>query len=93
MRAKIRFAFRWLTIAALGILAILAAAFWTMVLGGFAGSGFRAGKAAGESGQDVVITAECAWPYKVGEPEARSTCRMFYNLSPEQRAAVLKARR
>ena len=93
MRAQIRLVFRWFTIGTLALLALLAAAFWTMILGGFAGSGFRASKPAAQTGEDVVVTPECAWPYAVNDPDARSVCRLFYNLSPEQREQVLRARK
>jgi len=92
-RPKIRLAFRWGTIAALALLAIGAAVFWTMVLGGFAGSGFRAQKTLGRPPENIVVTPECAWPYRVEEQEAYAVCRMFYNLTPAQRDEVLKARR
>jgi hypothetical protein len=93
IRPKIRLAFRWGTIAALAFLAIVAAAFWTMVLGGFAGSGFRAQKTLGGSPENIVVTSECAWPYRVEDQEAYAVCRMFYNLTPAQREEVLKRRR
>ncbi len=92
VREKIRLAFRWFTITALGALAILAAAFWTMIFGGFAESGFRAGKPLNAMPADMPITAECAWPYAVDHPEARSVCRIFFHLTPEQRQQVLAAR-
>src|SRR3954454_18287271 len=83
-------AIKWTIITSLILLALLAAAFWTMVLGGFAGSGFRASNPAAGAGESVVITPECAWPLDVNEQDARAICRMFYNLTPEQRARVLE---
>jgi hypothetical protein len=74
------------------LLAVLAAAFWTMVLGGFAASGFRASSPATGAGESLVITPEYAWPLSVHEQDARAVCRMFYNLTPEQRALVLARR-
>jgi len=41
----------------------------------------------------VVITPECAWPYGVNDHDAKAVCRMFYNLTPEQRAQVLRTRK
>ena len=84
---------KWAIIVTLTLLAILAAAFWTMILGGFAGSGFRASGPAGGAGENVVITPECAWPYDVSDHDATAVCRMFYNLTPEQRAQALRARK
>jgi len=84
---------KWAMIAVLTLLAIMAAAFWTMILGGFAGSGFRATDAAGERGEALVITPECAWPYGVNDHDAKAVCRMFYHLTPEQRAQVVKSRK
>ena len=92
IRPKIRLAFRWGTIASLVLLGLVAAVFWTMVLGGFAGSGFHAQKTLGGSTEDIVVTPECAWPYRVEEQEAYAVCRMFYNLTPAQREAVLRSR-
>lgn len=85
-------AIKWTIIASLILLALLAAAFWTLVLGGFAASGFRANPVAG-SNESRVITPECAWPLGVNEQDARAVCRMFYNLTPEQRARVLARRK
>ncbi len=86
-------AIKWTIIASLTFLALLAAAFWTLVLGGFAASGFRVpGPAAGVV-ENPVITPECAWPLDVNEHDARTVCRMFYNMTPDQRARVLKARK
>lgn len=82
---------KWTIIGALTVLALAAAAFWTMVLGGFAASGFRA-RAPISKSQEVEVTPECAWPYKVSDPDAKAVCRLFYNLSAEERAEVLKAR-
>jgi hypothetical protein len=75
------------------LLALLAAAFWTLVLGGFAGSGFRAANPATGAGESIVVTPECAWPLGVNEQDAATVCRMFYNLTPEQRARVLARRK
>ena len=86
-------AIKWTIIASLILLAVAAAAFWTMVLGGFAASGFRASKPAAGAGESLVITPECAWPLGVHEQDARTVCRMFYNLTPEQRAWVLRTRK
>jgi hypothetical protein len=83
---------KWTIIVSLTLLSILAAAFWTLVLGGFAASGFHAPDQAGKA-RDFVVTPECAWPYGVHDYDATAVCRMFYNLSPEQRAQVLKARK
>ena len=90
---KLYAAIKWTIVSSLVFLAVLAAAFWTMVLGGFAGSGFHASKTAGGAGENVVITPECAWPYRVSDHDAEAICRMFYNLTPEQRAQVLRARK
>ncbi len=87
---KLYAALKWAIVGTLTVLAIVAAAFWTMVLGGFAGSGFHAAKPIGSD--KVVVTPECAWPYKVTDPDARAVCRMLYNLTPEQRAETLKRR-
>jgi hypothetical protein len=86
-------AIKWTIIVSLTFLAILAAAFWTLVLGGFASSGFHASKPSGSLSEDMVITPECAWPYAVSDHDAKSVCKMFYNLTPEQRAEVLRARK
>ena len=86
-------AIKWTIVASLIFLAVLAAAFWTLVLGGFAGSGFRASNPAAGAGESLVITPECAWPLGVNEQDARAVCRMFYNLTPEQRAQVLARRK
>jgi hypothetical protein len=75
------------------LLAILAAAFWTVVLGGFAASGFHASNPATASSESLLITPECSWPLGVHEQDARAVCRMFYNLTPEQRARVLARRK
>jgi hypothetical protein len=84
-------AIKWTIIASLVVLAILAAAFWTAVLGQFSASGFRANPVAASS-EHLPITPECAWPLDVREHDARAVCRMFYNLTPEQRAQVLARR-
>ena len=82
---------KWGIIATLVVLSFLAAAFWVMVLGGFAGSGFHAAPRTGDSGE-IVVTPECAWPYGVRDSNAMAVCRLFYNMTPEQRAQVLKKR-
>ena len=89
---KLYFAIKWTIIGSLILLAVLAAAFWTLVLGGFAASGFRASNPAVGAGENLVITPECAWPLGVNDHDARAVCRMFYNLTPEQRAWVLSKR-
>ena len=89
---RLLLAIKWTIIASLTFLALLAAAFWTMVLGGFAASGFRISPAA-EVGENVVITPECAWPLDVKEQDAEAVCRMFYRLTPEQREQVLRRRK
>jgi hypothetical protein len=90
---RLYFAIKWTIIASLILLAVLAAAFWTLVLGGFAASGFRASSPAAGAGESLVITPECAWPLDVNEHDARTVCRMFHNLTLEQRAWVLKTRK
>ena len=90
---RLYFAIKWTIIGSLILLAVLAAAFWTMVLGGFAASGFRASSPAAGTGETLVVTPECAWPLDVNEQDARTVCRMFYNLTPEQRAQVLARRK
>ena len=90
---KLYTAIKWAIVISLTFLAILAAAFWALVLGGFAGSGFHAAKPAGGAGESIVVTPECAWPYGVNDHDAYAVCRMFYNLTPEQRAEVLRARK
>ena len=82
---------KWGIIATLIALSILATVFWVMVLGGFAGAGFHAAPRIGESGE-IAVTPECAWPYDVRDSEAMAVCRLFYNMTPEQRAEVLKKR-
>jgi hypothetical protein len=89
---KVYAAIKWLIIASLTFLAIAAAGFWAFVLGGFAGSGFHAADPA-RGGGEIAITPECAWPYRVNDQDARAVCKMFYNLTPEQRAQVLRARK
>lgn len=86
-------AIKWTIVITLTLLAVLAAGFWTLVLGGFAGSGFHASKQLGRARESAVITPECAWPYAVTDHDAMAVCRMFYNLTPEQRAQVLRARK
>ncbi|HEV7878012.1 hypothetical protein [Bradyrhizobium sp.] len=86
-------AIKWTIIGSLILLGILAAAFWTLVLGGFAASGFRASNPAAGAGESLVITPECAWPLDVNEHDAKAVCRMFYNLTAEQRAQVLARRK
>ena len=85
-------AIKWTIIASLISLAVLAAAFWTLVLGQFAASGFRANPVAGAS-ENPVITPECSWPLDVNDHDAKAVCRMFYNLTSEQRARVLAKRK
>lgn len=85
-------AIKWTIIAVLILLALLAAAFWTLVLGQFSAAGFRANPVAGSS-ENMVITPECAWPLNVNDHDAKAVCRMFYNLTPEQRAQVLARRK
>jgi hypothetical protein len=86
-------AIKWTIIVSLILLGLLAAAFWTMVLGGFAASGFRVSDPVAGAGESLVITPECAWPLGVNEQDAGAVCRMFYNLTPEQRAQVLARRK
>ena len=86
-------AIKWTIIVSLILLGLLAAAFWTMVLGGFAASGFRVSNPVAGAGESPVITPECAWPLGVNEQDAGTVCRMFYNLTPEQRARVLARRK
>ena len=86
-------AIKWTIIASLTFLALVAAAFWTMVLGGFAASGFRVSTPAVGVGESLIITPECAWPLGVNEHDAKTVCRMFHNLTPEQRARVLTTRK
>lgn len=83
---------RWGIVGTLAVLALLAAAFWTLVLGGFAGSGYHAAKSLGREAENLPITAECAWPYRVDDPDAGAVCKMFYNLTPEQRTDILRQR-
>jgi hypothetical protein len=84
---------KWVIVISLIFLAVLAAAFWTLVLGGFAGSGFRTHNPADDAVEKMVITPECAWPYDVNDHDAKAVCRMFYNLTPEQRAQALSTRK
>src|SRR3954470_18126197 len=84
---------KWGIIGTLVLLALIAAAFWALILGGFAGGGFRAPKPLAGESESLPVTAECAWPYRVNDPDARAVCRMFYNLTPAQREEVLNARR
>ena len=86
-------AIKWTIIGSLIFLAVLAAAFWTLVLGGFAASGFRASNPVAGANENLVITPECAWPLGVNEQDAMAVCRMFYNLTPEQRVRVLARRK
>ena len=90
---KLYAAIKWTIIGSLILLALLAAAFWTLVLGGFAASGFRTANPATGAGESIVVTPECAWPLGVHEQDAATVCRMFYNLTPEQRARVLARRK
>ncbi len=84
---------KWTIIASLIFLAILAAAFWTLVLGQFSASGFRASSPGSATSEHPVITPECAWPLDVNDHDAKTVCRMFYNLTPEQRTQVLAKRK
>jgi hypothetical protein len=85
---------KWAVVLSLVFLAVLAAAFWVLILGRFAGSGYRAPQGLDPSAvEKVSITPECAWPYDVSDHDARAVCRMFYNLTPEERARVLQARK
>jgi hypothetical protein len=88
---KLYAAIKWGIIATLVALSILAAVFWVMVLGGFAGAGFHAAPRTSEAGE-IVVTSECAWPYDVRDSDAMAVCRLFYNMTPEQQAEVLKKR-
>jgi hypothetical protein len=90
---RLYFAIKWTIIASLVFLAVLAAGFWTLVLGQFAASGFRASNPVAGGGDNIVITPECAWPLSVDDHDAKAVCRMFYNLTPEQRARVLTKRK
>ena len=81
---------KWTIIVSLIVLAVLAAVFWTLVLGEFSASGFRARDPA--AGENLTITPECAWPLDVNDHDAKAVCRMFNNLTPEQRARVLAKR-
>jgi len=90
---KLYFAIKWTIIASLIFMGFLAAAFWVLVLGGFAASGFRASNPVVGTGESQVVTPECAWPLGVNEHDAKTVCRMFYNLTPEQRAWVLMRRK
>ena len=90
---RLYFAIKWTIIGSLIFLTILAAAFWTMALGGFAASGFRVSTPTVGVNDNLVITPECAWPLDVNEHDARTVCRMFHNLTPEQRAWVLRNRK
>jgi hypothetical protein len=73
------------------VLAVLATVFWAMILGRFSGGGFRAAQGV-TNGAPIVVTPECAWPYDVRDHDAESVCRLFYNLSPEERAKVVQSR-
>ena len=86
-------AIKWTIIGSLIALAVLAAAFWTLVLSQFSASGFRAHDPAAGANESAVITPECAWPLSVNDHDAKAVCRMFYNLTPEQRARVLAVRK
>jgi hypothetical protein len=90
---KVYGAIKWGIVGSLVLLAVLAAAFWTLLLGGFADSGFHASRTLVGAGENVAITPECAWSYGVNDSDAKAVCRMFYNLTPEQRAKVLRARK
>jgi hypothetical protein len=86
-------AIKWTIIASLAFLAVLAAAFWTLILSEFAASGFRASNPVAGVGESLVITPECAWPLGVNDHDAKAVCRMFHNLTPVQRARVLTTRK
>jgi hypothetical protein len=90
---RILVAIKWAIVISLTLLAIAAAAFWTLVLGGFAAAGFRASDRTGAAAESLPITPECAWPYGVNDHDAKAVCRMYYHLTPEQRADVVKKRR
>jgi hypothetical protein len=90
---RLHVAIKWTIISSLILLGLLAAAFWTLVLGGFAASGFRAAKPVAGAGESLTITPECAWPLGVNEQDAAAVCRMFYNLTPQQRERVLARRK
>ena len=90
---RLYFAIKWTIIASLTLLAVMAAAFWTLVLVGFAASGFRVSKPVAGANENLVITPECAWPLDVNDHDAKTVCRMFHNLTPEQRAWVLQKRK
>ena len=81
---------KWTIIGSLAFLTVLAAVFWTLVLGQFSASGFRARTPV--ASENPTITPECAWPLGVDDHDAKTICRMFYNLTPEQRARVLAKR-
>jgi len=82
---------KWTIVISLILLSLLAAAFWTWILGGFAASGFRAAPSTEASAPE--ITPECAWPYSVNDRNAEAMCRMFNHLTPQQRAQVLSRRK
>ena len=85
-------AIKWTIIVSLIFLALLAATFWTLILTEFSASGFRASSPSSGAADNLVITPECAWPLNVNDHDAKAVCRMFYNLTPEQRARVLAKR-
>ncbi len=89
---KVHSVLKWVVIGALAILAVAAAVFWAMILGQFSASGFHAAKGSGNAGESIAVTPECAWPYTVHDHEAEAVCRLFYNMTPEQRAQALRAR-
>lgn len=82
-------AIKWTIIVSLTFLALLAAAFWTLILTEFSASGFRASSPSSGAAENLVITPE---PLNVNDHDAKAVCRMFYNLTPEQRARVLAKR-
>ena len=86
-------AIKWAIVITLVFLSLAAAAFWVVILGDFAGSGFRPIKPYGESKESMMITPECAWPYRVDHHDAKAVCRMFHHLTPEQREEVLGKRK
>ncbi len=79
-------------VGSLTLLAVIAAAFWVTVLGDFKVGGKSAAQQAGKETENIVMTPDCAWPYDIHHPDASAVCRMFYHLSPEQRAEVLQRR-
>jgi hypothetical protein len=83
---------KWSVVTLLVMLCVAAALFWTLILGRFAGSGFGARPANAPNVDRATITQECAWPYGINDHEAQAVCRLFYNMSPQERADVLMRR-